>query len=363
MFPYIIKGGLLTYDYFAKMFTTPGPANDPFVTLYASNGHHDISSLVCTHYQYAKNSPADLRAWALTYRYPVPEVGIHKILVDVEHESVALWAKDMGKDMGCKSTPVPMEFIVDRVPSTLYASRFSSFSNYSFNDSSVVFDTIQSTIRNMPSITADSLLAAINKSTERDSDSDTTIPLLPLSSPSIPSTPLPLKDRISLTLAQAMATARSASQSISPRNLASDSIRGYPPGSLLPKNCIITFKPVGLYIFDVILIAQIVHVYAPMYGLFDNQCYMFARVVFDVIVQLFSFHKPALEDDPSIHRTPVPAPSREVDLPANANVVVVPSPDQAGRWAGLLIVDPVVRSTIVSIVVAQYKIERPLYDV
>jgi hypothetical protein len=167
-----------------------------------------------------------------------------------------------------------------------------------------------------------------------------------------------LKDRITVTLAQAMATARNASQSISPQSLAQDSIRGFPQGSLSRDNCIITFKPVGLFAFDVLLIAKIVHDYAPMYGLFDNQCYMFARVIFDVIVQLFSFRDSPLDSIP----TPIPAPSEEVDLPPNANVIVVPSPDQAGRWAGLLIVDPIVRSTIVSLVVARYKIERPLYD-
>jgi hypothetical protein len=157
-----------------------------------------------------------------------------------------------------------------------------------------------------------------------------------------------------MTLAQAMATACTASHSISPQSLAQDSIRGCPQGSL-SHDCIISFEPVGLYIFDVILIAKIVHDYAPMYGLFDNQCYMFARVIFDAIVQLFSYRNG--------HDAPVPAPSREVDLPQNANVVVVPSPDQAGRWAGLLIVDPTIRETIVRIVVDWYRTERPLFNV
>jgi hypothetical protein len=113
---------------------------------------------------------------------------------------------------------------------------------------------------------------------------------------------------------------------------------------------------VGLTVFDVVLIAKIVHDFAPMYGLFDNQCYMFARVIFDVIVQLFSFRK----DD---HSIPVPAPTLELNPPPNANVIVVPSPDQAGRWAGLLIVNPIVRQTIVNIVVARYNRERPLYNI
>jgi hypothetical protein len=102
----------------------------------------------------------------------------------------------------------------------------------------------------------------------------------------------------------------------------------------------------------------VVHDYAPIYGLFDNQCYMFARVVFDVVVQLFSLPSSTLEPD----SRPVPAPSQEVDTPKNANVVVVPSPDQTGRWAGLLVLDPIVKSTIVSIVIERFKVERPLYE-
>jgi hypothetical protein len=122
------------------------------------------------------------------------------------------------------------------------------------------------------------------------------------------------------------------------------------------KECIITFNPVGLFLFDVLLIAKIVHDYAPLYGLFNNQCYMFARVVFDVIVQRFSINTSA--NTP----TTVPAPSREANLPTNANLIVVPTPDRAGRWSGLLILDPMVRATIVSIVIARYDEERPLYN-
>jgi len=347
------------------MFTTPGPINDPFVSLYSSNGHHDISAVVCSHYQYAKNLPAGKRSWALTSRFPVQEIGINKTGLHVQHESIALWSTDM--DLSKE-----LESIVDRVPSPhSYGPRFSSFSQYSINNSSTVFDSLQKALKMRSTVqTAESPLTTINTSTALDTE--TTIPLLPSSfeptpsTPSTPSTPLPLKDRVTLTLAQAMATARNASHSISPQSLAQDSIRGFPRGSLSPSNCIITFKPVGLTAFDVVLIAKIVHDYAPMYGLFDNQCYMFARVIFDAVVQLFSLHPPALQNNhtsTSIHNTPIPAPSQEVNLPANANVVVLPSPDQAGRWAGFLIVDPIVRSTIVSIVVARYNVERPLYDV
>jgi hypothetical protein len=98
-----------------------------------------------------------------------------------------------------------------------------------------------------------------------------------------------------------------------------------------------------------------VHDYAQMYGLFSNQCYMFARVVFDVIVQLFSYRPDS--------NTPVPAPCHKSGPPLDANIIVMPLSEQAGRWVGLLIIDPMVRVAMVDIVVARYKIERPMYEV
>ena len=159
--------------------------------------------------------------------------------------------------------------------------------------------------------------------------------------------------------------ARSSSQFLSPQQYAHDSISGRIPGTLKADECIRVFWPVGLSLFDAALLAQVVHENAPLYGLFDNHCYMFASVIFESIIQLYSL--PGILDPPtSASQVPlsgVPAPSPEVDLPRNANLIVLPSPEahQSGRWSGLLVLDPLVRETIVCIVIDQFKPKRSNY--
>jgi len=370
MISYAIKGGLLTYSFLSNLLATmPGPDPDPFQALHGSFGLNDITSFVACHYNFALTS--NHPAFSLNSRFPVKTIGLNKAGMPVQHESFAVWVFD-------KVTNKRLEFIIERVPSdTSYTTRFSVFSG--FSDSQRVLDSIQSALRNMRSMTAqaaDSLFAAIKTETE-------TIPLLPLYSPetetdtpetsnspptsSISETNTPqmsLKDTVTSSLVRAVAAARNASRSVVPQSLARDTISGRSPGTLIPEDCIRKFDPVELSLFDVVLLAKVVHDYAPIYGLFDNHCYMFASVMFDVIVQLKSLPASAHDHDrasTSISDTPVPAPTPEVGAPKNANIVVVPSPDEAGRWSGLLILDPIVKSTIVSIVISEFMAERLLY--
>jgi hypothetical protein len=373
MISYAIKGGVHTYSFLSNLFATmPGPDKDPLKTLHSQTGLSQITSFVTCHYQMAKSS--DRPEFSLKSRFPVKGGGIIKAGFSVQHESFAVWAYD-------RVTRTPLEFVIERVPSDhTYASRFSVFSD--FPDSQQVLESLQKAIHNMrsmPAQAAESLFAAIKTETEA-------IPLLPLYSPeseteapessSSPPTSsvsadipqMSLKDTVTSSLARAVAVARNASRSVSPQSLAHDTISGRSPGTLIPENCILRFNPVEMSLFDVVLLAQLVHQYAPIYGLFDNHCYMFACVVFDAMVQLFSL--PASAHDPdrasTSISTPVPAPTPGVNsAPNNANIVVVPSPgpDRAGRWSGLLILDPIVKATIVSIVVARFRAERRLYVV
>ena len=92
---------------------------------------------------------------------------------------------------------------------------------------------------------------------------------------------------------------------------------------------------------------------------------MFASVMFESIIQLYS--SPGVLDPPTsaLQAPPggVPAPSREVDLPRDANLISLPCPDahQSGRWSGLLVLDPLVRETIVCIVIEHFKPLRTQY--
>lgn len=372
MISYMIKGGLHTYSFISNLFAAmPGPKN-PFETLHSPNCYTDLESFVNSYHLAAKTS--DQPSSNLS-RCVVKIIGLNKAGLPVEHESFVMWVYDT-------VTHQEHEFIVERVPSDRsYTFRFSLFSH--FPASQTVLDSIHKAIRNMRALTAqaaNSLFVAIKTETETvsllplTSDTETfpeteTIPSQSSNSP--PSTisqinSLSLTDKVTSTLAGAVATARAASQSISPQRLARDTISGCPPGTLIVEDCIRKFSPVNLSVFDVVLLAMVVHQHAPIYGLFDNQCYMFASVMFDAIVQLYSLPAAALDFEHAststpTSGTPVPAPTPEVGAPKNANVVVVPSPDQAGRWSGLLIIDPIVKATIVSIVTAEFRRERALY--
>ena len=105
-----------------------------------------------------------------------------------------------------------------------------------------------------------------------------------------------------------------------------------------------------------VLLAKVVHDYSPIYGLFDNQCYMYASVMFDSLVRLYS--------SPTTASTPVLSASNG-GVVKNENVVFLPTPasDQAqlGHWLGILIVDPRVKAAIVSIMVSHFQKERVSY--
>ena len=356
----VIKGGLHTYSLFSSLFTMLGPNKDIFATLLSPTVRNDIASFVGSHYQFAILSHEPL--FSLQSRFIVTVVGLNKAVMPTQHESIAIWVLD-------KDTLKTHEFIIERVPglSLDCSSRFSLFSQFAAIQR--VLDSIQCAINNMLSISA-------SESTQTEMDS---IPLLPLtngphdhsSTPSLtPTTPLSLTDTITSSLARAVAAARVGSQSISPQRVAEDSISGCLPQTILQKDCIRLFHPMGLSLFNVVLLAQVVHEYAPIYGLFDNQCYMFASVIFDAVVDLFSHSSspPSILDPnhctstSSTSSMPVPAPTPEFGAPKNANLIILPSPeDRAGHWFGLLILDPIVKATMVSIIKDRFEAQRNLY--
>ena len=289
-----------------------GPHNDIFGTFLGPTLQNDVGSFVERHYHCALLSKQPLVS--LRSRFLVTAIGLNKIGMPSQHESFAVWVLD-------KETGETHECTIERVPSDRsFHTRFGAFSRFIPSlASDSVLESLQKAIRVMKSIpveAADSMLAAITMETE-------SIRLLPLthhdcdSFTSMEASSPPddietsLIDTVTSTLAQVVATARNASDSISPRKLANDTITGCASQTLDPENCIHLFKPVDLPLFDVALLAEAVHDYAPVYGLFDNQCYLFASVLFDAIVQLYSL--PASAQDPNIpsSSTPIPAPTSD----------------------------------------------------
>jgi hypothetical protein len=363
--PLLIKGGVHAYSFLTNFFTMNQAGHlDKFSTLLSPTFRSDISHCVNSLHNSALLSKEP--RFSQQCRFSVSAIGIHKACTTVQHESLAVWVFD-------KSTLQSHEYVIERVPSS--RSRMERFTQFSkFDSSEEVLSSVKRAIHGMRSITtqvAQALIDSINP--VMDPDESEGYPLLPLTNDFIePSTcpptretsnlvnppPFSLVDKITSCLAGAFAVARGTSQSLSPPNLADDSICGYPPESLLPSNCIRDFRPNGLTLFDIVLLARVVHDYAPMYGLFDNQCYMFASVIFDVVVQIYSYPSPEhLLSVPG----PVPAPTAELAAPNDANVIVLPVSDQAGRWSGLLVLDPIVKTTIAGIVKARFEEIRSDY--
>lgn len=311
------KMGITRLQFFSNMFTMPGPEDDVFSSILSPTAHNDIASFVASHYHFSTLSKEPL--FALQSRFLVTMVGVNKAGFPAQHESLAIWVKD-------KITLKTHEFNIERIPSDRdrdpsysYPTRFADFCT--FPDSENVFDSIQNALRGIKSMTFQataSLFAITTTETEA-------LPLLPLTNvpdESESTSPLPhismsVIDTITSSLIGAVALARKGSRSTSPQMIAVDSISGCRPHTLNVKDCIDHLKPVGLSLFDVVLLAQVVHEYAPIYGLFDNHCYMFASVVFHAIIKLYS--PPASPLDPSHDST-------EVSEPINANVIVLPKP-------------------------------------
>jgi hypothetical protein len=368
----LIKGGVHAHSFFLNLFSMAGPQNDPFAALLRPTLRNDIGSFVSSFFMSAKSTITP--EFSLHSRFMVTLIGINKANSASQHESVAVWVVD-------SVTQERHEYVVERVPSKdSYASRFAIFSNFPSHET--VLESLKNAINNMRTLTskeAQSLTAALVVETEL-------VPLLPLAFDSDPlltdpspiSDAPPFKDVVTTAIARGIALARSASQTISPQSLALDSISGRSSDSLKPERCIRQFRPVQLSMFDLALLAQVVHENAPVYGLFSNQCYLFSSVIFDAVVQRFSLPPGAYDFEnisspspsPSTLSGPgpssgpsfgVPAPTPEVDPPKDADLVFLPSPSEDGRWSGLLIVDPILKRAVVSVVVSRFRELRVRY--
>ena len=351
-----------------------GPKTSSFTRVLSPSIRIDIESFVELFYHAALLSGSrDEVKYSLFGRFYVYQIGVRKAKAGAQHEGLAIWMLD-------KKTNLRYEYVADRWPSRNLYTTFQLFCQWP--DSQTIIESLEKALYKMRSIsarTAENITASLRAS-QADSNSEM-FPLLPLATPrdfhdilppskEMDSSKLSLIDRITSTLARSMSVARTGSQSSIPQNMAEDSISGYQPESLKTEEMICRFQPKRLSFFELILLAEVVHKNAPVYGLFDNQCYMFASVIFDTIVQKYSVH---CDDHPS-SSTPVPAPTPEIGAPENANLFLVPTPvandaelpiltgdSEAGRWSGLLIIDPIIKKAIVAIVTSIFEAERESY--
>jgi len=361
---YVLKGCLLAYSFLSDLnpFTMPRH-RDAFENLFDPSLSSSIGFFVASFFRFS--APEKNRLYFLRQRFMVTLIGINKAGSIFQHESFAVWVYDVVKDK--KHT-----FIIERTPSK--QSRSVIFSSFSGSpDSQTVLDSINQAIEGLRS--GGSLDSSV---TQLPDDSDSDSESIPLTNPSlessVPTPPttsqtndrLPLVDAFTSSLARAGGALNAGSQSSSSANFAQDKILW--AASLDPKQCIKRFEPQGLPFFDLVVLADVVHEQAPIYCLFQRHCYWFANVIFMAIVMLYTLPPSASTVLPSPSAStsassitapaiPVPAPTLAVDTPKDANLLVLPENPQAGRagrWLGLLINDPGVLHTVVTIVTKKF---------
>jgi len=209
-------------------------------------------------------------------------------------------------------------FFLERMPSSLL-DPLSYFTDHA--DSYRIRDAIVDGLADMP-----------NDSTEdMPNDSTEDIPLLPRSISSELPPPSPVAPRSftqmidSATLASAHSI-NSSSSILTRRFRATDQfLIGHGSKESHGRGRIIRqLEPQGLSLFDLIILAKVVHDEDPIYSLLHRQCYWFSNVIFQVIKRNFPCKVIESEGSDEIYWS--------VRIPPNQYL-----PDEAGRWRGLRI--------------------------
>lgn len=340
---HLIRGALLSWSYLSDHFTMNRVGAD-FASLLTPTLVSDIALFVACYVRFAMDSGRTIHF--LRERFMVIELGILKAGQIFQHESLAVWFLDT-------TNSKKYTVIIERTPSNQLT--YTSFLSGS-PDGHRILQSIRDAIQN----------------TSKDTDN---IPLIPLSTTSSSTSSEPvsvssnfvprmtLLDQMTTALAGVAASASHPSQS-SFSNTACDQVRG--ASSLNPADCIKRFKPQGLSVFDLVLLALVLHEQAPFYNLFRNQCYFFANVLFQAVVQMYTLTPSSSASLPSgldLHDTvnpgpdPVPNPTSGKNPPKDANLLILPLDfhGNAGRCMGMMINDPVVLSTVVAIVMGKFK--------
>src|SRR5258705_109820 len=246
---YLIKGALYSLSYLSDHFPMNCVVND-LASLLSPILVSDIVLFVACYVQFAMDSGRVV--YFLRERFMVTELGILKAGQIFRHESLAVWFVDTANS---KNYTV----IIERTPSNRLI--FPSFPSGS-PEGKEILQSILNAIQTTASTTKDTdVIPLISLSTTSSASSEPV---------SVSSTPtyvprMTLVDQISSTLAGAAASASSQSSS---SNLACDQITG--ARDLDPAECIKRFKPQGLSLFDLVLLALVLHEQAPFYNLFRN---------------------------------------------------------------------------------------------
>lgn len=292
--------------------------DDDFAPFLAEDLRMNLKQYVQTYFNTAKLS--DSPHHALDERHRVDTVGVNKDEGGPRHESFTASVND-------EDTAQKHVFVLERTGSSRPIQDTPAYCAQC-PDSKLVIDTIQDALREMsanqdgpPSTSpSDPLLLSTDDGTS--------------SSFSLPS--------LGQAIHTAMYSARASARSFAVE--AEDTISGV-NGRNLGKS-VRQYDPEGLTLFHLVLIALVVHKLAPIYSLFESQCYWFANIIFDVIVAIYPSKS---------KKRPDPVPGPRIRFPPDY------LPEEFGRFLGVTINDPRVVEAVVSVVKTRFEESQGIY--
>ena len=267
---------------------------------------------------------------ALLDRFVVMSMTLTKTLTSPQHEFLVMMLMDTDN-----SGSAPYLMFLERTKSKKRPNLIGSFLNHP--DNAAVIASIIDTLKELPSSLLSSVPSTSDSEDESSFDADSSDsprnispsdPLLRSTSSPSPSNSSLLRNLIdSGTLASAKAI-HILTESTGKFKLAyaQDQFTGGKnvddSGSVLGQ-IIWQIQPQSLTLFQVVILANVVHNYALLYSLFRRQCYWFAFIICAVILKTCTCSSIG---SPDLHT------EDDICIPPNSYL-----PNLAGRWMGILV--------------------------
>ena len=207
---------------------------------------------------------------------PSPSLAVNRFMVDFmtrnkdpktwQHESLSFSVLDTEKG---QTFPLFTERLSGRLQVRYDQSSISYFNQHP--ESGTILKTIQRILANS---TTDSA----------SSDSESSVPLLNQIPASRAPTPTPSLSQRSVTDSLTLSAAKTLNFSASSQSLAEDQVVGAyyiedPKAKYGPKQ-VVQETALRLSLFALAILLYVAHMEAPLYSLFENQCYWFATIIF-----------------------------------------------------------------------------------
>ena len=316
----------------------PTMASDPVLQLVDHSLTYDTNTYLDKLISLAIVSP---EYKAVLNRFLVISMTLTKTSSSPQHEFLVLLLMDTNN-----SGSAPYLMFLERTKSDKWPNPINAFLDHPDNAS--VITSIIDTLKELPASFLSSVPSTSDSEDESSSDADSSDPISP-SNPLLGSTSSPSPSHSSLlrnmidsgTLVSANAI-HVSTKSMGKLKLAyaQDQFTGGndvdASGSVLGQ-VVWQIQPQSLSLFKVVVLADVVHNYAPLYSLFKRQCYWFAFIICAVILKTCtcsSIGSPSFTED-------------EICIPPNSYL-----PNLAGRWMGILVRG--VEEAVLKIIIEKY---------